>query len=250
MIEQAFDIGDSIIHRLDPRSKIIAACAFSAAVALADGFAAAALGFVFGPLFIFLARLPFKTVFFRILMVNGLILLLWLFLPFAYKGNSLFSIGPLVATREGVRYAGLICLKANAIITTLIALVATIPIFEVGKAMRRLYVPSKIVHLFLFTYRYIHVIYMEYQRIMRAVRIRGFRPRTNLHTYRTYAYLFGLLFLRSYERAQRVHAAMLCRGFNERFYDLSEFTFKRSDYSFMVGMLLGVVGILSLQWCI
>jgi cobalt/nickel transport system permease protein len=250
MIEQAFDTGDSIIHRLDPRSKIIAACAFSAAVALADGFGAAALGFVFGPLLVFLARLPFKAVFFRILMVNGFIFLLWLFLPFTFKGNPLFSLGPLVATREGVRFAGLISVKANAIITTLIALVATIPIFDVGKAMRRLYVPSKIVHLFLFTYRYIHVIYMEYQRIVRAIKIRGFRPRTNLHTYRTYAYVFGLLFLRSYERAQRVHAAMLCRGFSEKFYDLSQFAFKRSDCFFMMGTFVGVMGILFLEWCI
>ena len=54
----------------------------------------------------------------------------------------------------------------------------------------------------------------EYQRLARAARIRGFRAGTDLHTYRTYAYLVGMLFVRAADRAERVRNAMLCRGFN------------------------------------
>lgn len=248
MIEQAFDTGDSIVHNLDPRAKIIVACAFSVVVALCDRFWAVVPAIALALLLIALSRLPFAAVFSRLLVVNGLILFLWLFLPFTVSGSPLLIIGPLTATKEGITYVSLITLKANAIIIALLALLATISIFNLGRAMRRLYIPSKLVHLFLLTYRYIHVIHTEYQRLMKATKIRGFRPKTNLHTYRTYAYLLGMLLVRSHERAQRVRAAMLCRGFNERFYDLSEFTWKRSDVALMVIMLLGVTGIALLQW--
>ncbi|MEE9612088.1 MAG: energy-coupling factor transporter transmembrane component T, partial [Desulfatiglandales bacterium] len=114
--------------------------------------------------------------------------------------------------------------------------------------MRHLHVPTKIVHLFFFTYRYIHVIHTEYQRLIKAIKIRGFHPRTNLHTYRTYAYLVGMVIVKSHDRAQRVRAAMLCRGFSGRFYDLSDFSFKASDLVILVLMLLAVMGVGFLQW--
>jgi cobalt/nickel transport system permease protein len=108
--------------------------------------------------------------------------------------------------------------------------------------------PEKIVHLISFAYRYIHVINAEYGRLMNAMKIRGFYPRNNLHTYRTYAHLVGMLLVKSYERASRVQAAMLCRGFKGNFYDLSEFFMKTSDRLALVLLLLITVCIGVLQW--
>ena len=44
-----------------------------------------------------------------------------------------------------------------------------------------------------------------------------------MHTYRTYAYLLGMLFVRASERSARVHQAMKCRGFDGRFHSLDRF---------------------------
>lgn len=247
MIEQGFETGDSMIHRFDPRAKVVVAACFSLVVALCDRFSAT-LPALFSALFlVLLAGLPLRKVFLRLLAVNSLILLLWVFLPFTFQGETLFRLGSLSASREGVLYAALITVKANAIIMALISLVATMSVFDLGRAMRRLRVPTKIVHLFLFTYRYIHVIYKEYQRIMTAVKIRGFQPKTDIHTYRTYAYLLGMLFIKTYDRAERVRAAMLCRGFSGRFYDLGEFVFTGSDWILTILMLLWVGGIAWVQ---
>jgi cobalt/nickel transport system permease protein len=130
------------------------------------------------------------------------------------------------------------------------ALVSTMPVFKMGQAMRYLYVPSKITHLFLFTYRYIHAIHREYIRLKEAMDIRGFRPGNNLHTYRSYAYLVGMLLVKSHDRAERVRAAMLCRGFRGRFYNLSEFSMGISDLIILIIMLMAVSGIGILQWAI
>ena len=203
---------------------------------------------ILATLFVTIARLPLKRVSYRLLVVNGLVLLLWVFLPFTTDGSAVFTVGSLVATREGLIHSALITLKSNAIVLTLMAFISTMSIFTMGRALSHLYVPAKMVHLLIFTYRYIHVIYQEYQRLLKAVKIRGFRPGTNMHTYQTYAYLVGILIIKSYDRAKRVRAAMLCRGFKGAFYDLSEFCFKTSDWILMIFMSLASTGIGLLQW--
>ncbi|MBW1805909.1 MAG: cobalt ECF transporter T component CbiQ [Deltaproteobacteria bacterium] len=248
MIEEGFSSGNSIIHGLDPRVRTLIACAFSVIVAISDRFPALAVSVLISMTLAFLARLPIGKASFRLLMVNGFILLLWLFLPFTMGGETLFTLGPLTVAKKGVLYSALITVKSNAIILALMALVATMPVFTIGRAMRNLHVPGKIVYLLLFTYRYIHAIHREFWRQMNAIKIRGFQPGTNIHTYRTYAFLVGMLLVRSHDRAERVRAAMLCRGFRGRFYDLSEFALKGSDLVITALMLLAIICVGLLQW--
>lgn len=248
MIDEGFAYGDSVIHRLDPRVKTVVAGAFSIVVATSDRFVALVPAIIIAISVLLLARLPFKKVIMRLLMTNGLILLLWVFLPFTSKGESLFTIGPLVGTKEGIIYSATITIKSNAIVMTLMAFVATMPMFTMGWAMRSLHMPDKIVYLISFAYRYIHVIDTEYRRLMHAIKIRGFYPKNNLHTYKTYAYLVGMLLVKSYDRAKRVQAAMLCRGFTGRFYDLSQFSFTTFDWLFLMLLILMTAFIGLLQW--
>jgi cobalt/nickel transport system permease protein len=203
---------------------------------------------IFGLLFLFLARLPLEKVLRRLLVVNGLIFLLWLFLPFTMPGRAAFSLGALEVTKEGIFYAATITIKSNVIIVTLISLIATMPVFTMGKAMGRMRVPQKMVFLLSFTYRYIHVIHREYRRLMNTLKIRGFVPKTNLHTYRTYAYLIGIVLIKSYDRSRRVQAAMLCRGFKGQFFDMSEFTLKGGDWAFLAVISGAVISMGICQW--
>ena len=248
MIEEEFSTGKSFVHGLDPRIKIIVAALFSVVVATSTNFTALIPALAVSLFLIVFTKLSTRKVFYRLLLVNGLILFLWLLLPFTFKGEQLFTIGPLVGTKEGVLYASQITLKCNAILLAMIALLATIPIFTLGHAMSQLYFPEKIIHLFLFTYRYIHVIFQEYHRLINAMRIRGFIPQTNLHTYRSYAYLVGMLLVKSYDRAERVHKAMLCRGFSGKYFTLSRFSIKIGDIFYLSFMLAAILGLVILQW--
>ncbi len=243
---EEFALGDSLIHRLDPRAKILAAFSFSLVVAVTQSFPASVLGIVFSIVLVIAARLSLRRVLARLAVVNGFILFLWFFLPFTYPGEVIFTAGPLAIHREGVLYALLITLKSNAIILTVIALLGTSPVFTLVHALSHMGVPDKLVHLFFFSFRYLHLIHEEYHRLVRAMKIRGFRPGTNLHTYRSYAYLVGMLLVRSFDRARRILAAMKCRGFKKKFYILHHYEMKRSDYLVAAAcvllsvMLLGV----------
>ena len=57
-----------------------------------------------------------------------------------------------------------------------------------------------------------------------------------------------MLLVKSHDRAERVRAAMICRGFKGKFYDLKEFSFRSSDLIIMIFMLLAIIGIGFLQW--
>ncbi len=246
-IQEPFSEGASLVHRLDPRGKIVVAALFAILIATATTYAAALVGLALALLYLALARLPLRKVLIRLLMVNSFIFFLWLILPLTYPGDPLWRFGPLSATREGLVFTGLITLKSNAIIIGLIALLATVPVVTLGQALHQMRVPDKLSHLLLFTYRYIYVFEQEYRRLVQAMKIRGFRPRTNLHTYRSYAYLAAMLLVRSFDRAERVFQAMLCRGFNGTFYSLRTFSWQRRDHLFLAASLPALAGLLCLE---
>ncbi len=247
-IREPFSEGASLAHRLDPRGKIVVAALFAILVAVTRSYVVAVAGLALAIIYLALARLPLKQVTVRLLLVNSFIFFLWLVLPFTYPGDPVWHFGPLAATRQGLAYASLITIKSNAIIIALIALVATVPIVTLGQALHDLKLPDKLCHLLLFTYRYIYVFEQEFRRLVQVMKIRGFQARTNLHTYRSYAYLAAMLLVRSFDRAERVFAAMLCRGFNGTFYSLKSFSWQRRDGIFLGASLLALVALLSLEW--
>jgi cobalt/nickel transport system permease protein len=250
MIEEPFAHGRTIIHRIDPRYKIVFAALLSTVTAVSYHFQTLLFALALASLLIAAARLNFKAVFKRLLVVFGFLLLIWIVLPFTFEGNPLARIGPLAVTRPGVILSAQITLKSFAILLIFISLITTVGFVTLGHAMDRLHIPSKIVHLLLMSYRYIFVIEQEYQRLARATKIRGFQPGTNLHTYKTYAYLIGMLFVRAVARAERVYRAMCCRGFVGRFYCLSEFPAHRRNWIFASLMSLSFIGIVWMEWLV
>jgi len=248
MLEERFADGNSFIHRLDPRVKIVLALAFSVMTAVANRVPALFLALGLAAILIALARLPARAVLRRIMIVNGFVVFLWLMLPVTYPGESLFSVGPLVVSREGVHHALLITLKSNAIIVACIALLSTTRLVAVGRALGRLYVPEKIVHVLLFTLRYLGAASEEYRLFSTSMKLRCLQPRTDLHTYRSYAHMVGMLLISSYEKAQAVYAAMLCRGFTGKFCALDDFAVTVTDVLFAACVSATLLAIGLLQW--
>ncbi len=157
--------------------------------------------------------------------------LIGLFLPFTVPGETIYTIGPLAIQKEGIRSALLITLKSNSIILMVIALLGTSQVFTLVHALSHLWVPDKLVHLFFFCFRYVHVIHEDYHRLSNAMKMRAFKPKTDMHTYRAYAYLVGMLLVRSFDRSKRILQAMKCRGFKGKFHILYHYRMKKYDYA-------------------
>ncbi len=248
MTFENFSQGNSILHKMDSRIKIISAVALAAALSVCHDYISPGIGLLLGVIMILTARLRFREVFWRLLLVNGFIALLWVTLSLTYPGDSLFSFGPLRLSKPGIELAALITLKSNAIVLFFIALLATSTVADLGHALEAIGTPRKFCLLLLFSYRYIFVISQEYLRLNRAAKLRGFRPTTNLHTYRTYGHLFGMTLVRSWNRAGRVRQAMTLRGFHGRFYSLNVNKAGLNDLLFLMFTVIIVLGFVFIEF--
>jgi len=231
------------INRTDPRARVVAACIFAFTVISLHSFEALGLAVLCGIFLLFSAGLPLKASLKKVMTMDGFILFLLCMLPFTTPGDVLFHIGPWGATKEGLLKTLEIALIANAVVMTLLALVGTIDAITLGHALERLKVPENLIHLMLFSVRYIDVLKIEYFRLRNAMRARCFKPGNNLHTYRSIGYLLGMMLVRSLERSERILAAMKCRGFHGKFYLISDFHFQKRDRVFS---LLAVLFLLTL----
>ncbi|WP_022668359.1 cobalt ECF transporter T component CbiQ [Desulfospira joergensenii] len=240
MIEEVFAAGDSPVHSIDPRSRVAVATLLSFVIALCENFSTLWAGLVLSLVLVFAARLNPREVIKRVLVIWGFLLFLWILLPLTYEGDVIYRIGKLGLTKQGFLLCAKISLKSNAIVLTFIALIATMDFSTLGYTLNFFKMPKNLVHLLLLTYRYIFVIENEYRRLIRAAKIRSFQPKTNLHTYQTYAYLVGMLFVRASTRAERVYNAMKCRGFKGEFHCLHEFSLSRSDWIWTAAAMIGI----------
>lgn len=174
--------------------------------------AVAALGVMLFYL-VFRQQLPWK----RLLHLESFLVLLFLTLPFTLPGEPLLQIGSLVASEEGAWRAVTLALKVTASVLLISLLLGTSEPMHLGVALRGLHVPEALVRLFVNATRNVSLVRAELARLHDAMRVRSFHPRSNRHTWRSYGYLFGMMFVRAMGRAERVEEAMRLRGYSGKF---------------------------------
>lgn len=233
---------------LDPRGRMAAAVLVSAALAAANQLLTLVIALLTAAAAVRLARMGLRTAFRRLIPVNLFGLVLLLVLPLSTAPAPWFSVGRVGYSREGLLLALVIAVKANAIVLWIMALLGSLDTVRLGHALQHLGVPGKLAHLLLFTIRYLDVLHGEYLRLRAAMKLRGFRPGVNAHTYRTYGYLVGMLLVRSADRSERIVAAMKCRGFRGRFHVFHRFAFTPRDVWFAAGIFLILVSLELLEY--
>jgi cobalt/nickel transport system permease protein len=235
------------LRGVDPRARVAATLAFALAVVALEriGTIALALGAAVAGALLF--RVAARTLARRLAAAQASLLLLVATLPFTIPGESLFRLGPLVASDAGALRAAAIALKANAILVAVTALLGGLDAARLGHALYRLRAPAGLVHLLLFTVRYLGLLESELARLRTAMRARAFRPRSDRHTLRSLGRLAGALIARSAARAERVMEAMRCRGFTGRFHVLDELHWRAADGAFAALFCLALAGLLGLD---
>lgn len=205
--------GHSVVHRLPPEVKVAAAFAFAASVAVTPRTAwwafavdAAVLAAVART-----AAVPARFVVTRLAVVTPFLLVAAL-TPFVASGERIEIVG-LEVSRAGLWGAVNIAAKAVLGGAASILLAATTEIPSILRGLERLRVPPTLVQIAGFMVRYLEVVAREIARMRTAMTARGYDPRW-LWQVRPIAASAGAMFVRSYERGERVHAAMLSRGYD------------------------------------
>lgn len=212
----------SPFDRLDPRVLLLAAVGSAFGFSAIRSVTLSCVCLALALALIAVRKPPALPLLKHVAVVNFFIFFLWLTVPPTMPGKPLLSLGPLSWSREGIQLALLVTIKCNAILLCFLALVAGMGLQRIGCALERLRAPQKLVFLFLFTCRHIHVIREEWHRLRTAAELRGFVPRNSMHTYKTIGNMLGLTYVNGIDRSRRIYEAMLLRGFNGVFHTVTE----------------------------
>ena len=204
--------GDSVVHRLPPQCKLLAVFAFALVVVATprESFAAFAAYAVLLAGVAAAARVPALHVLRRMAIEVPFVLFAFL-IPVIGLGERTTVLGVSLSV-PGLWAAWNILAKATLGVVASILLAATTEPRAILMGAQRLRLPSLLVQIAMFMLRYLDVIVDEMRRMRVARESRGFEAR-NLRQIPVLARSAGALFIRSYERGERVHLAMLSRGY-------------------------------------
>ena len=210
----------SPLHQLDVRMKIflfvsillISLTTPPKAFPAFGGYALVLLGLAL------LAKLPLRFLILRLGTVFPFVVFLTIFLPFMPRESPAdrLVVAGVPLSREGLVLAWNIAAKSGIGVTSLIVLVSTTPFDQLMRGLEWFRLPRFFTVLANFAYRYVFVIVEEAMRMKRAKELRTLR-RESLRQVRTVGVLVGTLFLRSFERSERIYSAMCLRGFSGRY---------------------------------
>jgi cobalt/nickel transport system permease protein len=245
--------GNSFLHRLDARTKFIFVFLFIISIALTPpgSWYVFIVYFVIMAVLTVAARLPVAYVFKRSLAVMPFVLMIAIFIPFFKSGEIVGSynvwLWKINVTYSGIQVLLNILIKSWLSITSLIWLTSTTKLTHLLYALERLHFPHVLVMILSFMYRYIFVIADEIMRMKQARDSRNFGGKKLLQL-RTMGNMIGTLFIRSYERSERVYIAMVARGFNGEVHVLDPLRFKKTDavFGMTACMILVSISIASL----
>jgi cobalt/nickel transport system permease protein len=225
--------GDSPIHRLDPRAKLVATAVFLVCVVSHGKYALSALlpYALFPVVLASAAGLPGGYLARKLLAFAPFAVIVGAFNPF-FDRETLLSVGPVAVSGGWVSFASIL-LRFSLTIGAALVLIGTTSFRGVCMALERLGVPPVFANQLLFLHRYIFVLGEEAARMSRARALRSFDGRgTGL---RVYGSLVGHLLLRTLDRGQRIHLAMRCRGFDGRIRPIRPLSAGGRDVAFALG---------------
>lgn len=207
--------GHSPIHRIPAHLKLLTLLVFMIGVVATprDWYAAFAAYAVVIAVVVAVSRVP-PTYLLKRTVVEVPFVFFAVLLPFVATGPQTEVLGVSVS-EHGLEAGIALLIKGTLGVLASLTLAATTEPTELLLGLERLRLPQQLVQIMSFMVRYLDVVTGEMQRMKVARESRGFTARNPRH-WPVLARSAGALFIRSYERGERVHLAMLSRGYTGR----------------------------------
>ena len=225
--------GNSALHRLDPRAKVLVTLVFIGTVISFGKYAVTGLIplVIFPVVMVSLGNLPPGYIARKIALLCPFALVVGMFNPI-FDRTVLVHIGAIGITGGWVSFASIV-VRAILTIGAAIILVGVTGFPAICQALERLGAPRVFTVQLLFLYRYLFVLTDEGARISRARELRSFGKKGL--GMGSFGPLVGHLLLRTWGRAERIHVAMLARGFTGEFHTRQDFHFGGNEWLFLCG---------------
>ncbi|HBH70953.1 MAG TPA: transporter, partial [Lachnospiraceae bacterium] len=202
---------DSVIHRLDPRVKLIATLAYIISLFIVNGWAGYVLAALYLVIVISLSRVPFHYIVRGMKAVMFILLITILFNLFLTPGTPVWTLGPLTLTREGIVFAVKMAVRLTFLIFGSSLMTLTTTPNELTDAMESVMGPLKVLHvpvheismMMSIALRFIPILMEETDKIMKAQIARGadFESRNLMKKIQSLVPLLVPLFISAFRRA-------------------------------------------------
>ena len=225
--------GATPIHHLDARAKVLATIVFIVSVVSFNRYELTPLipFFIFPVAIATLGGLPARYIARKIILVLPFAFVVGMFNPL-FDREILVRLGPIGISGGWISCAS-ITVRAILTIGSALILVGVTGFPAICRALERLGMPRVFAVQLLFLYRYIFVLTEEGARASRARELRSCGKKGM--GMRAFGSLVGHLLLRTWFRAERIHMAMLARGFTGEFHTRQTFRFGSRELLFFVG---------------
>jgi cobalt/nickel transport system permease protein len=223
--------GDTTLHRLDPRAKVIVTALFIMAVVSHDRYAITRLFpfFIFPAALIAAGNLPLAYIIRKVLLLCPFVIVVGIFNPLIDR-TLVLQLGSLGISGGWLSF-GSIIIRSSLTVGTAFVLLALTGFPAICRALEQLGMPRPFAVQLLFLYRYIFVLTEEAGRAARARELRSCGKKGQGMA--SFATLVGHLLLRTWQRAERIHVAMLSRGFDGSFRTSRTSSFGSNEYLFV-----------------
>ena len=227
---------DSAIHRLDPRVKVLTTLLFILYVVSFNKYEIARLlpFFLFPAFLIGMANLPFGYLLRKLILVSPFVLFIGIFNPF-FDQDILLQIGTLRVSGGWISLISIL-LRFMLTVGAALLLIATTGFPAICMALEKLGAPRIFAVQLLMLYRYIFLLIEEAIRMLRAYTLRSFSAKKI--RYHVFKQILGNLLLRTIDRAQRIHLAMLSRAFTGEIRIVRQYNFARAEIFYLVSLVL------------
>ncbi|MFD8965199.1 cobalt ECF transporter T component CbiQ [Streptomyces sp. NPDC059568] len=239
--------GHSPVHQLPPHCKLAAVFCFVIVVVSTPREAVWAFA-LYGVLLAAVAgvaRIPAGFLLRRLLIEIPFVAFAVL-MPFVVPGDQVRFLG-LSLSMPGLWGAWNVLAKGTLGVAASVILASTTELRSLLLGLQRLRLPPLLVQIASFMIRYGDVITDEMRRMSIARRSRGFEARGVRH-WGVLAKSAGALFIRSYERGERVHLAMVSRGYTGTMPVIDEVTASRAQWTYAAALPLSALAVCLLGW--
>ena len=242
--------GTSVVHRLDPRTKLMMLVLYIVALFVASGWISYAVCFVFLAISIAVYHIPLKSIFRGLKPLVFILVFTGILNLFFTPGTPIFAVGPVSITWEGLAQAGKMMLRIMMLITATFLMTYTTSPIALTDGLESLLGPLKVVKvpvhelsmMMCIALRFIPTLIEETDKIMSAQKARGadFENGNLMEKVKALVPILVPLFISAFRRADELATAMECRCYQggEGRTKMKLLRYRRNDY---LVYLLGIV---------
>jgi cobalt/nickel transport system permease protein len=232
---------DSVIHRLDPRVKLLLCFSFLILIAITHNLKLLAIYGGILAVLLAVSKVPLRFYLKKLLLITPLVAAFsfFIYLGYLFKNRIDFTVEAL--SRHYPVWETLVLTSAKIYISILVItlLVSSTRFNDLLWSLRRFKLPLVVTILSKLVYTYIFIFIDELHRTMRAYKSRT--PVRRVSRVKVYGFITAGILLRSMDRSDYIYRAMISRGFDGEFPEGNVHRFRGTDLTAVILFLLLVV---------